>query len=247
MRIYDCFTYFNEEEIVKLRFEELQFVVDFFVVVEATSTFTGIAKPLFFDDLDIDPYIKKKIIRVKTKFPSEEMSSWDREIFQRNSIVSGLNLASADDMIVISDADEIPNPATLLSLRYDNPDFEAVHLEVSQFFWNYHWQVPQHCNQGARPVVTYKKVLDQSSAQELRARQLPRIPNGGWHFSFFGEEEKIKYKIESFAHTEYDKDEFKNYESIMNRIQKGIDPFDRFPLKYKEIDDSYPKTLQRII
>jgi beta-1,4-mannosyl-glycoprotein beta-1,4-N-acetylglucosaminyltransferase len=72
---------------------------------------------------------------------------------------------------------------------------------------------------------------------------LPTIPNGGWHFSFLGEEDNIKNKIESFAHTEYDKDEFKSDELIMNRIKYGIDPFDRFPLKYQEIDDTYPSSL----
>lgn len=245
MKIYDSFTYFNEEEIVKLRFEELMFEVDFFVVVEATSTFTGVPKPLYFDNLELDPWLKKKIIRVKVDFPTEDMSPWEREWYQRNSIVNGLSKASPNSLIVISDADEIPNPSTLLDLRFDDPDFDAVQLEVTQYFWNYNWQVPQHCNQGARPVVVYKHILDTTTPQELRSQHLERIPNGGWHFSFFGAEDKVKQKIESFAHTEYDLNEFKNDEKILERIQNGIDPFDRFPLKYKEVDSSYPRSLQK--
>jgi beta-1,4-mannosyl-glycoprotein beta-1,4-N-acetylglucosaminyltransferase len=72
---------------------------------------------------------------------------------------------------------------------------------------------------------------------------LPVIPDGGWHFSFFGESDKIRNKIESFAHTEYDSEEYKNNEAILYRIENGIDPFDRFPLKYYWVDHSYPECI----
>lgn len=243
MKIFDCFTYYNEEEILKLRLEELGDVVDYFVIIEASETFTGNSKPFYFDS--IPHWIKKwfpKILRFKVDFPITCNNPWEREYFQRNSISKALSYVEIleDDLIIISDADEIWNYKAIQDLNHkDTP----VRLDVKQYFWNFNWQAPQHCNQGARPIVCKLKDLKSNSPQSLRSADLKLVPNGGWHFSFFGEKEKIKNKIESFAHTEYDKEEYKDYESILNRIENGLDPFDRFPLKYYDIDDTYPSSL----
>lgn len=237
MAIFDCFTYFDEAEIVKIRFNELYDLVDYFVVVEADRTFTGKPKPFYFNEMN------EKVISVKITFPLHGMTSWEREVYQRNQIVRGLDLAEAFDIIIISDVDEIPRASALGGLYHtDLP----IQLDVVQYFWNYHWQVPHHCNQGARPVVTMLRDLKWSSPQEMRACYLPRIPNAGWHFSFFGEIEKTVSKIQSFAHTEYDRTEYKDARKVLKRMQNGIDPFDRFPLKYTEIDESYPLSVQRL-
>lgn len=239
MKIYDCFTYFNEEEMVRIRFEELKDSVDYFVVVEASETFTGQPKPFYFDDIENEFFdIKEKIIRVRYNFSSPNLSAWEREYEQRNSIMLGLDSAKDYDVIIISDADEIARGSVTEVLPYLAL---PIQLEVKQYFWNYNWQVPLHCNQGARPVACFRIQLNDNSPQQLRAAQMPKIKGSGWHFSFFGEEERIKKKIESFAHTEYDKEEYKSFEKIKNRIENGIDPFDRFPLKYYNIDESYPK------
>jgi len=238
MKIFDCFTYFNEVEILRIRLEELDDVVDHFVVVESSQTFTGKSKPFYFDDVPnwINNF-NSKIIRVKIDFPSDANTSWLREYYQRNAIILGLDLAKPSDVVIISDADEIVRANILkeaASLKLPS------RLDVTQYFWNFNWQVPYHCNQGARPVIARRSDLNMSCAQELRAMLLPTIPNGGWHFSFFGEVEKIQKKIESFAHTEYDSSEYKDSEAIMYRAENGIDPFDRFPLKYYDIDNTYP-------
>jgi len=243
MKIFDCFTYFNEQEMLQIRLEELGDAVDYFVVVEASQTFTGAPKPFYFDNLPnwIDKW-KRKIIRVKIDFPAKANSSWLKEYYQRNAIAKGLTLADSEDFIIISDADEIVSAKVIKDITsLDTP----TRLDVKQYFWNFHWQVPAHCNQGARPVIARKKDLDSSCAQDLRANTLPLVPDAGWHFSFFGEVEKIKNKIESFAHTEYNSDEYKNSEAILYRVENGIDPFDRFPLKYYEIDSSYPEWVYR--
>ena len=243
MKKFDCFTYFNEAEILLIRLHELSCFMDYFVIVEANKTFTGTKKPFLLDEILplIDPAISKKIIRVKIEFASKYMTSWEREIYQRNQIEVGLAAADPEDMIIISDVDEIPNTETLGDIDLSTL---PVQLDVTQFFWNLHWQAPDHCNQGARPVVARKKDLDNNTPQELRAEVLDRVPNGGWHFSFFGEGDKAAEKIRAFAHTEYDKEEYTDAEKILCRIEKGIDPFDRFPLKYREIDNTYPNTLQ---
>jgi beta-1,4-mannosyl-glycoprotein beta-1,4-N-acetylglucosaminyltransferase len=245
MKIFDCFTYFNEVDILRIRLEELGDLVDYFVVVEASETFTGNSKPFYFDNIPswIDRW-KEKIIRVKVNFPEDTNTSWLKEYYQRNAIISGLSLAKPEDIIIISDVDEIVNSNIVSQLKLIE---KPARLDVKQYFWNYNWQVPQHCNQGARPIVARFKDLENHSCQELRAGNWQTIPDAGWHFSFFGETEKIKNKIESFAHTEYDITEYKNDEAILYRMNNGIDPFDRFPLKYYEIDQTYPKFVQSML
>jgi beta-1,4-mannosyl-glycoprotein beta-1,4-N-acetylglucosaminyltransferase len=241
MKIYDCFTYYNESNLMQIRFEELKDVVDHFVIIEADQTFTGNPKGFYFDDLPewINDY-EDKVIRFTFSFPKEDMTSWEREFFQRNVILDGLSQMHLDDddIILISDADEIPRASVVQQL--DQQDLPS-RLDVSQYFWSFHWKVPDHCNQGARPVACRFSDLKEKGAQNLRGSTEPIIPDAGWHFSFFGEINKIKNKIESFAHTEYDSPEFKNADQVMYRIQNGIDPFDRFPLKYYDIDETYPK------
>ena len=242
MKIFDCFTYFNEEDILRIRLEELDDVVDYFVIVEASQTFTGIDKPFYLDN--VPSWIQKwekKIITVRIDFPSSLTTSWEREYFQRNAIVDGLSLAKKNDIILISDADEIIKPSVIQKLKKIKL---PTRLDNNQYFWNFHWMAPQHCNQGARPVALKFQHLANTTPQDLRSNTKNIIPDAGWHFSYFASEQDIVKKIESFAHTEYNKDEFKSIQSILNRIEEGIDPFDRFPLKYYEIDETYPVYVQ---
>jgi hypothetical protein len=242
MKIFDCFTYYNEQDILRVRFEELGDIVDHFVIVEASETFTGKAKPFYLDQLpDWAKKWEHKIIRIKIHFNSPNLDmlkdAWEKEHYQRNAIKFGLTEAQLEDIVIISDADEIVKSSIIKQAKtFDTP----ARLDVKQYFWNYHWQAPDHCNQGARPVIARVKDLDEYSCQQLRSAPWYTIPDAGWHFSFFTEVENVKNKIESFAHTEYDAEEYKNDVEIMRRINEGIDPFDRFPLKYYEIDNTYP-------
>ena len=241
MKIYDCFTYYNEEDVMQIRFEELGDVVDYFVVVESSQSFTGKPKPFYFDNLPnwINQW-KEKIIRIKIDFPDDLKTSWEREFYQRNAIAQIVDRLDNSDVVLISDADEIVKSSLLKKITDHRI---PARIDVKQYFWNFNWQVPSHCDQGARPVVCAKSSLKKNTPQELRGMKLPVIPDGGWHFSFFGESDKIRNKIESFAHTEYDSEEYKNSEAILYRIENGIDPFDRFPLKYYWVDESYPECI----
>lgn len=243
MKIFDCFTFFNEEEILKIRLNTLNDYVDYFVVIEGSKTFTGNPKPFYFDDYAwIKPFVNK-IIKIRIDFPECLTTSWDFEFFQRNQILNVKSYAKSNDIIIISDVDEIINPNIFNIIKKVN---KPVQLDNYQYFWNFNWRAPQHCNQGGRPVACKLKHLLKSSPQNLRASsELERIPNGGWHFSFCLDKKDIVKKIESFAHTEYNKEEYKNLKKIIYRMENGIDPFDRFPLKYYDIDETYPKYVQR--
>ena len=73
-----------------------------------------------------------------------------------------------------------------------------------------------------------------------KAAQL--IKNGGWHFSFLKSPENISKKIKSYAHIEYNKNEFSDIEKIKEKIENRKDLFDRDSNYEKvELDDTYPK------
>lgn len=107
--LYDCFTFFNELEILEIRLHELDRVVDRFVLVEATRTHSGEPKPLYYDENK--RYFsrwKTKIIPIIVDDMPESDNPWTRERYQRDAIGRGLHQCSPDDTILISDVDEIP-------------------------------------------------------------------------------------------------------------------------------------------
>lgn len=251
--IIDAFTYYNETDVLRIRLEELDEYVDYFVVVEADQTFTGLPKPFYFDDLDWVSKWSHKIVRHKVSFPKRDMTPWEREYYQRNAIREAVAFAPGYAVICISDADEIINMRMVELDNYYDGEY-PIRISNRQFFWNLNWQVPQHCNQGARPVAVLNEELQSSYyPQDLRAEKLPwrggvggftRI-TGGWHFSFLGDAERARLKIESFAHQEMNTEEFKSAKHIERCATYGIDPFDRFPLRYTSIDHLYPIWVQK--
>ena len=109
--IYDCFTFFNELDLLEIRLNVLNDVVDRFVLVEAGQTHTGKPKRLLYEENKLR-YSKfaDKIIHVRIdSFPSGH-DAWWNENYQRNAIMQGLKCAKDDDIVMISDLDEIPRP-----------------------------------------------------------------------------------------------------------------------------------------
>lgn len=114
-RVFDCFPFFNELDVLEIRLTELDPLVDYFVIVEATLTHTGKPKPLYFDENRgrYNRFSRKIIHVVVDDLPSEPSDHWGREISQRQAIMRGLELARPDDRIITSDCDEIPKPDML--------------------------------------------------------------------------------------------------------------------------------------
>ena len=107
--IYDCFSYWDEDLLLDLRLNILDNYVDYFVIVEGNKTWQNNPKKLRFE-IDKFKKFKNKIIYVPvTNLPDGE-DPYLRENYQRNAIVNGLNNANDNDLIIISDLDEIPDP-----------------------------------------------------------------------------------------------------------------------------------------
>lgn len=130
--IYDCFTFFNEIELLKIRMNILNDVVDKFVIVEADKTLRGVPKAFNFEKIksEFDNEYPDKIIYIKaTNCPVLENSKdWAIEYFQRNSIMGGVYNCKAEDLIMISDIDEIPNPNILKNLH----DYTVIPINKSK-------------------------------------------------------------------------------------------------------------------
>lgn len=116
-RIVDAFLFYNEVELLEYRLDVLWDVVDMFVITEATLTFTGRPKPMYFDKERYAKYLSKIVHVVVEDVPRDAPSAWTREAFQRDSIARGFQGLERDDVILLSDVDEIPNPEVLARIR----------------------------------------------------------------------------------------------------------------------------------
>jgi beta-1,4-mannosyl-glycoprotein beta-1,4-N-acetylglucosaminyltransferase len=121
MAIYDCFQYFNEDHMLDLRFNILDEKVDYFVISESTKTHQGNSKKLNFNINNFKKY-KKKIIYLVDDFENKNLFNHTGgeslvEQHQRNNISNGLKKADDNDLIILSDSDEIPDLDKLKQIK----------------------------------------------------------------------------------------------------------------------------------
>ena len=252
MAILDCFQYFNEDHIADLRFNILNEFVDKFVIVESTVNHQGKPKKLHFD---IEKYkkFKDKINYIIVDDTPESIKKPHIggeslvEQHQRNSLIEGIKDASPDDLIILSDSDEIPD-LSKLSLIKNSKKFIAFSQKMFMYKLNLQ-NLKESGWIGSR--ITKKKNL--RSMQELRNLKFKLYPfwrldkinqqiiEGGWHFSYMQSPKQILNKIKSFSHGEYNNKNL-NEKIIEEKIVKGEDIFGRDnKLRKIDIDDSYPK------
>ena len=111
MQIYDVIPFFNETSLLTLRMEILNPYVDHFVISESPWTFSGREKPLYFEQFR-DQYKKfeGKIIYQVNKDNDPNWNQWQRSFYQKGNILSDIaSSLKEDDIIISSDADEIPD------------------------------------------------------------------------------------------------------------------------------------------
>jgi beta-1,4-mannosyl-glycoprotein beta-1,4-N-acetylglucosaminyltransferase len=254
-KIYDCFSFFNEVELLEFRIEYLRDVVDHFVIVEADQTHSGLPKPRHFP-LDIfDDSVKDKIRYFFISFPEhlpdpvfgsehsdENIVSWKRERYQRIRLIDGLHDPRRDDIVLVTDLGEIPNRRRLLEIKKDNRiarRYPVVALEMSQFFYDvrgfasysdgkaFHWRHPKFT---ARRNLQCTNEIRLSPAKAI-------VHEGGWHFTYFGGVERIRSKMKSYAHTEAATPE--HLSAVEERVLKHSDIIGRDEFSYS---DTYDKS-----
>ena len=257
--LYDCFTFFDELDLLEIRLNYLNEVVDKFVLVEMGQTFSGNDKPFYYEE-NKKRYEKfaDKIVHIKVEdYPDMENLSdyekcWCREDYQRDCILRGLNDAEDDDTVMISDVDEIPSIGAIKVFRGGifsmQQRFMYYYLNCQNAVNKYWYKGTKICDM---EVLSYPgfdiednlgaKFTRKGYPTYVRFYNGPYITNGGWHFSYLGGAEAIAYKIKSFSHQEYNNDTYTDVKEIERKILAGEDIFDRGD-KYEAVpvDDSFP-------
>lgn len=232
-KIYDCFLFFNEVELLKIRLHTLYDHVDKFVIVESAETHQGAAKPFcFLENKELFAQFADKIIYVPLEERLHTEDPWVREYYQRNQIVRGLKECHDSDIILISDLDEIADPKCFNEFRYHLMRGKRNYIGTTQKMYTYYlnrYTSPWH----GTVATTYRSLKDHSP-QYFRDRRNKglRLPDSGWHFTYIGGIEMVIAKLEAFAHSEGNTEANKDPENVLKRMSDGT---------FVEIDASYPK------
>ena len=255
MKIYDCFQFFNEENILDLRLNILDKHVDFFVIVESTTDHQGNEKKLYFDVNKFKKFQKKIIYIVvedtldAIKKPHLGQNSLV-ERHQRNSIMKGLNNSSDDDLVIISDVDEIPD-LNKLNL-FNQKKRYAVFLQ-KKFDYKLNLLNETEGDWHGSKICLKKNLKSPQWLRDLKfkknpfwridkIRNLQIIKDGGWHFSYLQSPDEILKKIVSFSHGERNVPTFANQKNIEEKIKMQKNIFDLgFSYRKIDIDHTFPK------
>ena len=281
MKIYDSFLFFNELDLLDIRLNLLNDVVDKFVILESTITFSGKTKKLFFNEnKQLFEKFSDKIIHIIVDDTPEDFNNlsftsntsnikdalknktlkhlnestgwnrnnaneaqWGREIYQRESITNGFLNCDDNDLIIVSDVDEIPNPAELLKIK-DSGQSDVFEFRQNMFFYNINTLKERGWS---GPKIAHWSVIKENSLNILRQNKLTNnvVENGGWHLSFMGGENRIKDKLEAYAHQEYNNNHIK--ENLTRNIQTNNDLFFRGSLVEINIEDEFPNILLSLV
>ena len=257
MKLIDCFMYFDEDLMLDLRLNILNENVDKFIIAEATRDHAGNEKKLNFNLKNFSKF-ENKIqylvvddvpINVKSKKKNWSANHW-RDQHQRNAMARGFENCDDEDLIMISDIDEIPDPKKMSEFKIQNKYacFMQKNFQSKLNLLNVtdkYWMGTKICQkkflrspQWLRDIKTKKRPF--WKFYKPKTPQL--ILDGGWHFSLLKKPKDIAKKIISYSHQEFNKDEFINEKKIEKRIENKQDLFNR-NIKYEkiEIDSSFPK------
>ena len=230
MKIFDCFMYFDEDLVLDLRLNTLNNAVDYFVIVESIYTHRGEKRDLKFDIKKYSKFkdkiiyciydLEPKGIDVVNNEDNESIKSikyifnaGKRENGQRNYISSGLINAKDDDVIMISDVDEIPN---LININFNKMINKIYLFKQDMFYYKFNLQIPNFKWVGTK-ACKKKNLISPQWLRNVKDRKYPFyrldtlfsetkytnveiIESGGWHFSNIKTAEQIEHKLKSYLH-----------------------------------------------
>ena len=268
MKIYDCFNFFNELDILELILNILYDTVDFFIIVESNLTHSGQNKPFYFEQNKdrfskfLDKIISYKIydnpsdfvnlpntedielqkiygfMKTTKRFNPYFQGDYGRDYFQKESVRRPLVNCEENDIIIISDADEIPDPKVLKQL--DKLDLNNTIYSLNQTMYYFYLNVLKENEWCGSKMGLYKN-MKKYSFNEIRGDSSLSsiIHKAGWHFSFMGGEEMVKNKMLSYSAR--DMVDHNVLSKIKLNMENNMDPYFRHALSKVEIDDSYPQ------
>ena len=230
MKIYDCFMYFDEEIVLDVRLNTLSEFVDYFVIVESKFTHKGDQRDLKFNINKFERFkdkiiylvfddVTKEIEIIKNEDDDHEKSkkyiynAIYRENGQRNYIKEGLDSADANDIILISDVDEIPN---LSDVNFNKINEKIILFRQDMFYYKFNLHLPNLIWTGTK-ACKKRYLLNPQWLRNIKDRKYPFFRmdtlfsktkytsvkifnNGGWHFTNIKTAKEIEHKLKSYLH-----------------------------------------------
>ena len=230
MKIFDCFMYFDEEVVLDVRLNTLDQFVDYFVIVESKFTHKGDKRKLNFNHEKFKKF-KDKIIYLIYEESSNKIETVNdndgeainsgkyilnaalRENGQRNYIQNGLVKADDEDIVLISDVDEIPN---LSKINFNQLNQKIILFKQDMFYYKFNLCIPDLKWTGTK-ACKKKNLINPQWLRNIKDRKYPFfrldtyfsynkyisikvIENGGWHFSNIKNAKQIEHKLKSYLH-----------------------------------------------
>jgi Glycosyltransferase family 17 len=252
MRVFDCFTFYNEFDLLEIRLRELYDHIDVFVLVEADHTFTNNPKPYLFEQYleRYRPWLDK--IRYIKHTSLKNNNPWYNADDQRNAMLAGITDADDNDLIVVSDVDEIMRSSSVDYIRIQTgPVFFGFRMPLFNFKFNYMRVYPDPGPYDVWATAAPASWVRANTAQGLRNLRstLVHLPNAellthaGWHFSYLGDEEWLRDKARSTVHQEENTPELLTNMNIAASIanKKSWDRTTEFRYDIVDMTDYFPK------
>jgi len=241
---------------LELRLEELWDTVDYFVISEANTTHQNNPKPFFLkDNWDKVKKYESKIRHVIIEDMPMSSDTWVNERHQRRELRRALTDLQPDDIVIVSDCDEIPRPSAIEAIKEDTNDYDRYILAIPLNYFKLNFMmVHPVVKQNNIAVTRGRAFTDPQKEREFTFhRDLPHhyadndfcvVEHGGWHFTYFGHNEFAANKLLNFAHAEsrnlaetVDVDYM-----ITNKVGfLGFNYHERF--EYITVDDYFPQTV----
>ncbi len=244
MNIYDCTTFYSEDMMLDLRFNILNEYVHKFVVIESTFSHSGNKKKLNFDInnypkfkdkiiykvIDFEPPNLHKITEEKT-FYLKRINSLKRIELSYNFMENAISEADDNDLIILSDNDEIPN---LNSESFKKSKKNLIIFKQLFFYYKFNllyelmpWFGSRACKKKNLKSFSWLKNIKNKQYpfwridayfSELKNTNVDIINDGGWHFTNVKSPEEIFEKMKNFGHH----DEFDISGITLEDIKKKI-------------------------
>lgn len=242
-KIIDCFLFFNEIDLLKTRLEYYGDLVDHFIITEGNTDFSGLRKPFILSKELIKslPFAEKiiycpislnlnSVIWQFRKFRyrnNQKKFLWKIQDAQRNGFLKALSQFTDNDIVIFGDLDEFPSYEAISAFA-NHFDQQIMVCNQLMFYYNYLMLFTNESWNGT--IMLRKKQIHHKKLHKIRSQrnELPKINDGGWHFSYFLSIDQIQHKIESIADVE-NLSHFKKIDSntILKKMVLGKDLYDR--------------------
>ena len=234
--IIDVFPFFNEFDLLEGRLEYLYNKIDQFIIIESNKTFTCKDKPLNFQENKsrYAKYSDKITHLIYDNQDTQPPDAWHHYHAQLDYALTVLNAIEDNAWVLVGDLDEIPNLQTLSEMKFLVESKEYTLLQ-DMFFYNLNQKT---IGPWSGTVLTRNSNIKKKRPSHFRQvrTHLQFIENGGWHLSYWGTPEKIRYKIENFSHQEFNDEKYKSLDAIKDKINTGMDLYARPEEKMVKVD-----------